>query len=181
MPGLAFQVEFGLSILGGFEMEDQNATLTTYTTKYSAMHIPILASMVVSANMNNLRGYAGAGAGIYLFFLKREETNSQNDALSEYTYRFSLPIGFQGFVGFEFPMGSSLAFYGEMRVTSLSLMVKEYELTAAKDANGNDIDLDQIPEDQRIQKFKRDSIDDPAPFPMSASSLTVFFGFRLNL
>ncbi len=181
MPGLAFQLESGLSMLGGLEMNDQSSFNTTYTTKYSTMHIPILASMVVSANMNNLRGYAGAGAGIYFFMLKREETNSQNDALSEWTYRFNLPIGFHGFIGFEFPMGPGLAFYGELRVTSLTLMLKEEELTKMKDNFGNEVDLNELPEDQKIIKFKKDSIDDPAPWPMPASSLGAFFGIRLNL
>ena len=178
-PNFAIQFESGLSLAAGKTLE-HTSNNTTSKNEITAWNIPFLASVVARSNSENIRPYVGAGGGFYLFFMKYKMTNSENQALSEIKQKFKFPIGFHGFVGLEFPAGESFAFYMEVRFVSLGLYLSESELTAAKDANGDDI-LDQIPEDQKKQKYKKDSLDDPAPDLISASNLGVFFGLKITL
>lgn len=176
---IAIQFESGLSLAAGKTLEQQFNS-TTSKNEITAWNIPFLASIVARSNSENVRPYVGAGGGFYLFFMKYKMTNSNSQALSEFRQKFKFPIGFHGFVGLEFPAGESFSFYMEVRFVSLGLYPSESELTAAKNANGDDI-LDQIPDDQKKQKYKKDSLDDPAPDLVSASNLGVFFGLKITL
>lgn len=183
-PNVALEFETGLGILGGITMEDEsNFGGETVTSKeeISVRHIPILATVIISAGNNgSARPYAGAGAGIYLYSISTTFTNSQDESLAKIDDKVKLPIGFHGIIGAEFPMGEKMSFFGELRLVSLGLTQSEDELVELKDSDGNDI-LDNIPADDRVDKYEKDSTEETAPEVLSASNLGVFFGLKLTL
>lgn len=173
-------LESGISLMNGITMEDKSSNITS-TEKISAWHIPILASVIISAGQEGgTRPYVGAGAGIYLYSISTEYTRSDNQSLAKVDNKMKLPIGFHGMIGAEFPMGESMSFFGELRLVSLGLTQSEDELTELKDADGNDI-LNEVPADQKVEKYEKDSTENSAPQVFSASSLGIKVGLKLKM
>jgi opacity protein-like surface antigen len=179
-PNLAMQFESGFSTLGGFSFEQKYADGNKQKVKASVWHIPILAGVVVSSDFNNIKPYAGAGAGVYMYSIKYTMTSSANQSEAVYKVHVKLPIGFHGMFGVEFPAGDKMSFFGEVRFVSLGLLETKEELIKAIDENGNDV-LNQLPQNQKVTEYKKDSPYDPAPQLFSANGLGFFLGLKFKL
>jgi opacity protein-like surface antigen len=176
--------ELGLSYWLGKSIEATYKTTTmTQSQKWSSWGIVAVPSVVISANMKPVNPYARFGLVLGLLNPKTElnriEPGNNMDAVTEDVG--GVALGFAGALGIVVPTGSTVGFFAEVVLHSVSYSPSKYKITKYN-ING----VDQLPSLSHKEIDYKESFSSSDQYVTLAarrpfSSIGLAVGVRINL